>query len=309
MDMENYLPEQFDTNAKLSYTVEELEEALQNHSTLEAKATKADKCFNLIVDLGNGITGIIDSSEFEYRFNGKPLKPAAVLSKVGRAVKFKVIDICKEAHNKVTCKLSRKASMKECYDNYVSKLSIGDVIKAKVTFSDSFGVFCDIGCGCPALIPLSSVCIARIEDPKEQLKEMSNIYAIVAKTDGHTVILSHRELLGTWDQEASNFKIGDTAIGRVHGIKEYGVFVELTPNLSGLAEIRPDVKAGDSVRVFVKNIQEDKMKIKLVINSVLTPEEGGYQTRFVYKLPEDMRVTKWVYNPKGCSRIIESVFK
>ena len=34
--------------------------------------------------------------------------------------------------------------------------------------------------------------------------------------------------------EIAKFTVGDTVIGTVRSIQDYGIFVELTPNLSGL---------------------------------------------------------------------------
>ena len=53
--------------------------------------------------------------------------------------------------------------------------------------------------------------------------------------------------------------------GYVLKIEDYGIFVELTPNLAGLAEVRPNTKIGQSVSVYIKSIIPEKMKIKLII--------------------------------------------
>ena len=45
----------------------------------------------------------------------------------------------------------------------------------------------------------------------------------------------------------------------------YGIFVALTPNLSGLAEPFPGISVGDHVSVFLRAILEEKHKIKMNI--------------------------------------------
>ena len=64
------------------------------------------------------------------------------------------------------------------------------------------------------------------------------ICAAVRKIDraAGRLLLTHKELLGTWAENAAQFQAGETITGVVRGIKSYGVFIELTPNLTGLAE-------------------------------------------------------------------------
>ena len=59
-------------------------------------------------------------------------------------------------------------------------------------------------------------------------------------------------------------------------MEEYGVFVELAPNLTGLAEPYYDVKAGQKVSVYIKSILPEKMKVKLVIVDTFDETESGY---------------------------------
>jgi len=44
-----------------------------------------------------------------------------------------------------------------------------------------------------------------------------------------------------------------------------GIFVELKPNLIGLAEYKENIEYGQEVKVYIKKIIPDKKKIKLII--------------------------------------------
>ena len=85
------------------------------------------------------------------------------------------------------------------------------------------------------------------------------------------IFVTMKELLGTWEENAADFAQGQTVVGRVRSIESYGIFVELTPNLAGLAELRNGNNApihaavGDLAAVFIKSILPERMKIKLVI--------------------------------------------
>mgnify|MGYP002230072907 FL=1 len=46
-------------------------------------------------------------------------------------------------------------------------------------------------------------------------------------------MLTLRELLGTWSENAACFAAGETVVGIVRSVEEYGVFIEIAPNLAG----------------------------------------------------------------------------
>ena len=103
----------------------------------------------------------------------------------------------------------------------------------------------------------------------------------------------HKELLGTWEENAALFSAGQTVSGVVRSVEDYGVFVELTPNLAGLAESY-DTKPGDVAGVYIKSIIPEKMKVKLIIidsfESSYSPEikyfyKGEHIDRFDYSSP------------------------
>lgn len=62
------------------------------------------------------------------------------------------------------------------------------------------------------------------------------IFAVVQEIDraARRITLSHKELLGTWLENAADFRPGDTVTGILRGKHPYGQFVELTPTSPGL---------------------------------------------------------------------------
>ena len=86
------------------------------------------------------------------------------------------------------------------------------------------------------------------------------------------VQLSHKELLGTWSENASHFEAGETVTGIIRSVMDYGIFVELAPNLTGLAEPLEGFQTGDSVSVYIKSILPDRQKIKLAIIGTVAPQ-------------------------------------
>ena len=108
---------------------------------------------------------------------------------------------------------------------------------------ESFGAFVDLGCGFTSLIPLENLSVSRVSHPSDRFRAGQDILAAVTGVDAASCrfYLTHKELLGTWLENAARFAPGSAVPGIVRGVKEYGIFIELTPNLSGLAEWRGDV--------------------------------------------------------------------
>lgn len=85
------------------------------------------------------------------------------------------------------------------------------------------------------------------------------------RDDKGRITLTHRELLGTWEENAAVFHVGDTVPGIVRSVEDYGIFIELTPNLAGLTEPRPGVRPGQHAAVTVKSLNPARMKVKLIL--------------------------------------------
>ena len=56
-----------------------------------------------------------------------------------------------------------------------------------------------------------------------------------------------------------------TGIARETEKRKNGIFVELKPNLIGLADYKQNIEYGNNVNVYIKRIVPEKKKIKLII--------------------------------------------
>lgn len=307
--MNEYRPEGslFRTAANQKYisSLDGLSEAMEKGIILEARAALCDSSHNLIIDLPcaegiihreNGATGISDGTT----------RDIAIISRVNKIVCFKVIKIASSENGKITVELSRAAAQRDCISDYTDKLRLGDVIEARITHLEQFGCFVDIGCGIPSLIPIDSISVSRISHPSDRFSVGQFIKAVVRSRDGSRICLSHKELLGTWQENASLFNTGETVSGIVRSVEEYGIFVELAPNLAGLAELRDDIEPGQNVSVYIKAIIPEKMKIKLVIVDVCE----DIQTDSTYRYFTDTEhFDRWDYAPECSGRKIFTDFE
>ena len=289
---ENYVPEG-NYAASAPDDPAALRQAAAEGRILQAAARSCTAAHELIVPLG-GLTGVIPREECALGIEDGSTREIAILSRVGKPVCFRVTEVGPER-----VLLSRRAAQQEAQDWFLSNLHCGDVIPARVTHMENFGVFVDIGCGVTALIGIENLSVSRICSPSERFAVGQNLFAVVLDVDRRLrrVTLSHRELLGTWEENAALFTPGETVQGIVRSVEPYGIFIELTPNLSGLAERREGVRPGEAVSVYIKSILPERMKVKLAIIDVLGAAPSPAPPR--YFLPEG-RLDCWVYTPETC---------
>lgn len=289
-------------NKNIFYSQEALKAAQKTERILEAFAVCCDKEHNLIVSLENNLKGIIPREEGALGIKEGTTKDIALISRVSKPVCF----VIKEGIGTNTLILSRRRAQEICIENYIKNLSPGDVIPAIVTHFENYGSFVDIGCGIASLIPIDAISISRISHPSDRFKKGENIFVVVKsiEEDGR-ICLSHKELLGTWEENAKELNAGETVCGIVRSITDYGIFVELKPNFAGLAENKNRIEVGDVVSVFIKNLIPEKMKAKLAI--VDSFETQIKREPLKYYITSG-HIKKWRYSPECCEKKIETVF-
>jgi small subunit ribosomal protein S1 len=295
-------------NKEYLSSVAGLERAWREGRILEAPALLCDARMRLHVDLGC-MHGYIEREEAVWCREGEQIKDIAVISRVGKPVAFKIIGFEKGKDGSTWAILSRKEAQRECMREYLMTLSCGDILDAKITHLEHFGAFVDIGCGIASLLSIDSISVSRISHPKDRFTSGMYIKAIIKSIDKELerIYVTHKELLCTWEENARSFAVGQTVVGIVRSVEEYGIFIELAPNLAGLAEYRENVNVGQSVAVYIKNIIPERMKIKLVIIDSCKGEapRSGFE---YYLSPDADHIDYWRYSPVGTGKIIESRF-
>ncbi len=304
--MKEYLPE--GKGRRDNMRVEEILGAMERGEIIEVRVTMCDRRYNLHVELGRGIYGIIPREESQLPPEGEEIKDIAILTRVGKTVAVKVIDV-RMGRGAPFFVLSRRLAQAECMSEYIDRLIPGDVIPARITHLESFGAFLDVGCGICSLLSIDSISVSRISHPSARLAVGDYIYVVVKGRDERgRIYASFKELLGSWEENAALFREGETVRGIVRSVESYGVFVELCPNLAGLAEWREDAECGQVAAVFIKAIIPEKMKVKLVIIDTQESEAVPEPPRYFIDTDEVRHIDRWRYSPPSCKRIIESVF-
>jgi len=310
--MNHYVPEgnlisTYENHEYVS-TYKGLEKALEKQIILEAPAVLCDHNFNLHISLAAGIRGIIPREEAVYSPK-EEVKDIAILTRVGKPICLMVTGFEKDVSGEPIAILSRKRAQRECMVNYIEALEPGDIIPTKITHLENFGAFVDIGCGIISLLSIDSISVSRISHPSARLSVGDSLYTVVKNIDNFgRIYVSERELLGSWEQNASLFNEGQTVRGIVRSVESYGIFIELKPNLAGLAEYKDGVYPGQTAAVYIKSIIPEKMKIKLIIIDSHDAPIYSEPLEYFIDTATVTHIDSWVYSPPSCKKVIESIF-
>lgn len=286
MNEKHYFPEgtliNTPANKNAMASLSALEDARSSGKILEAIVNVCGSGYELSLDLGV-CRGIMPREEVAWSEDGSIPRDIAVITRVGKAVAFVVESITRDENGRPIAYLSRRKAQEECVKNYLNRLEVGDVVDARITHFEPFGAFCDIGCGVVSLLSIDAISVSRISHPSDRFAVGQMIKAVIRSREeplrvhgnvsNGRLALSHKELLGTWEENAARFEVGQTVAGVVRSVENYGIFVELAPNLAGLAEWKSGVEVGQVASVYIKNIIPQKNKVKLVVVDSYTADK------------------------------------
>jgi small subunit ribosomal protein S1 len=217
--------------------------------------------FGVFVNLG-GVDGLVHRSELTYaRFN----HPKEVV-KLGEHVKVQVIDVDGERDR---INLSMKALSSDPWQAAVEKYTIGQRVTGKVTNLTNFGAFVEIESGLEGLIHVSELSwTKRVRHPNEVLKEGDEVEAVILRMDSkdRRISLGLRQTTpDPWSALPAKYPPGTPVSGKVTGLTDFGVFMEIEEGIEGLIHIselahervtNPSdlFKKGDDIEAVVLNI-------------------------------------------------------
>lgn len=237
---------------------------------------------------------------------GETVKEIAVLTRVGRPTCFVVQGTTQDENGEAVYLLSRAAAQRACREQYLDQLENGSVIPCTVTHIENFGAFCDVGCGISALLPIDCLSVSRIASPADRVTVGQQLLCAIKNRDEQDrIVLTLRELLGTWSENAACFAAGETVVGIVRSVEDYDVFIEIAPNLAGLAEPDTALHPGQTVSVYIKSILPDKMKIKLVVVNKNLNQKMRFEPHYFVTRG---RLDRWIYSTPQSRKQIETVF-
>ncbi len=266
MEYQKFIPEGW-IETKEEFNMSQLQNAFCEGKVMQGYVKSCDDNYNLHINLGNNIKGIIPRNELEaldideYGY----CKTSICKHKVNQFVQFKV----KEIYNPNNILLSRKSVQEEALEWAKNDLAPGLVINGVIKNIRKFGVFVEIGGGVVGLLHIEDISVSRIKTPEERFSVGQKINVMIKSIDkeNNKIILSYKELLGNWEENVEDYKEKMVVKGIVKEPDKYknGIFIELKPNLVGLAEYKEGLEYGQKVDVYIKKIIKDRKKIKLLI--------------------------------------------
>ena len=263
MNTFQFVPEGWNEDVE-KLSLQKIQEYKDENKTVQGIVQSCDEQYNLHIQLGDKIEGIIPRCEVEDIQEGVPDKRLCT-GKVHKYVQFKIDNI--ENDNKVL--LSRKSVQQEALQYIKNDMQVGQQVTGIVKNIRPYGAFIEIGGGVVGLAHIEDLSVARIKTPYERLKIGQKVKVVVKFIDRYTgkVNLSYKETLGTWEENAKKFSTGMKVQGIIRETEKNknGIFIELTPNLVGMAEYSEGYEYGQKVNVYIKKIDKEKKKVKLLI--------------------------------------------
>lgn len=286
------------------YPLATLRSAQASREILCGRALVFDENKALRLNLG-AAAGMIPYEECADGVREGLVRDVALITRVGRTVCFTVQRLDETCHPPLAL-LSRAQAQQMCKTEYLDTLVPGDVLRARVTRLEPFGAFCDVGCGISALMPIDCMSVSRIQAPEDRVACGQEIDCVLkARDEAGRLVLTMKELLGTWAENAARFAAGQTVVGVVRSVESYGVFIELAPNLAGLAEPDTGLQPGQLVSVYIKSICPQRMKVKLAVTQVL--EETGLRLP-LRRFFAGNHLDSWHYSTPESAKQIETIF-
>ncbi|MFM9963540.1 MAG: 30S ribosomal protein S1 [Planctomycetaceae bacterium] len=229
--------------------------------------------YGAFVKLEDGIEGLVHISEMSWT---KRINHPTELVQINDKVDVVVLGINKE---KQEISLGMKQTLPNPWDDVAAKYPTGANVKGTVRNLTNYGAFIELEEGVDALLHVSDMSWTRkISHASEMLKKGQEIECQVLSVDQERkrIALGLKQLASDpWATDIpSRFQPGEVVKGKVTKITNFGVFVELAPELEGLLHIselseqkveNPEdlVKVGDELEVRVLRVDTDDRKIGL----------------------------------------------
>ncbi len=256
--------------------------------------------YGAFVELDDGVEGLIHVSEMSWT---KRLKHPSQLVKADDVVDVVVLDI-DVANRRIS--LGMKQLEPNPWVELKDKYPPGTIIEGEVKSVTDFGIFVGVEEGIDGLVHISDFSwTRRVNHPSEMFAKAAKIRAVVlgVDTENERFSLGVKQLENDpWQKVDDKYPIGSQHQVKVVKLADFGVFVELEPDIEGLIHItelstqrveKPDdvVKVGDMVKAEVISIDQDARKIALSSKLVTLRLERADVADYVQKAKSSAKTT------------------
>lgn len=218
-------------------------------------------------------------------------------SYIGQEFDVKLIDVT-EGEEKLI--VSEKAGWEEKQKDVIASYKVGDVVEGKVTAVTDFGVFIEFGQDkLEGLVHISELAWQRIDNPTDFVKVGDKIKAEIINVEGSKIFLSMKKLVeDPWKNVGDKYQVGQVVKGTVLKVNPFGLFVELDPDIHGLAHVSelsskpitdPNeiAKSGDVVEFKILSIEPSHHRLGLSIKALKEKAPASAEAKKDDVSPED----------------------
>lgn len=263
----------------------DLKKMMQEGTLVELTIKKANTG-GLILEL-SGIEGFLPASQLSFKHyprveGGDKERIFQELQKmVGTSLKVKVLDLNPDESKLI---FTEKGLDAEEMRKVLAGYTIGDIVEGEITGVVDFGAFMKFNeIGLEGLIHLSEIDWTLVSNPREILKPGNRVTAKIIDIQGDKVSLSLKQLKNDpWLNVGETYHKDDIVQGKVTKFNPFGAFVELDPDIQGLAHIsefgteqnmRDVLTLGTSYAFKILLVDAKEHRISLGIAPII-PEES-----------------------------------
>lgn len=190
----------------------------------------------------SGVEGFLPASQLSFKHyprveGGDKEKIFQELQKmVGTPLRVKILDLNPEENKLIfTEKGLDVEEMRKALTGY----KVGDIVEGEITGVVDFGAFMKFNeIGLEGLIHLSEIDWTLVSNPREILKVGDQVRAKIIDIQGDKISLSLKQLKDDpWLSVAEKYHKDDVIKGKVTKFNPFGAFIELDPDIQGLAHI------------------------------------------------------------------------
>jgi small subunit ribosomal protein S1 len=273
------------SKAEMVKTWDRIYDAYTTQKEILGKIVKRVKG-GMMVDLGGPVSipeegkGLVEAFMPASQVGYPPVKNLD--SVIGQVVPLRIIEFKPKKNIVVSWRLVIEDGVKKKREELLNKIKVGDILKGSVKNITKFGAFIDLG-GIDGLLHIGDISWGRIRKVEDALKvgEQLDVKVLAFNREKELISLGLKQLEPhPWENIREKYPPGSTPTGKVTGILPYGAFVELEPGIEGLIHVsemswtekikhpREVLKAGDTVKVRVLNIDEKNRKLSLGLKQI-----------------------------------------
>lgn len=249
-------------------SIEELRAIKETQQVLDMFIEDIDENFNMVGRVGKDTKAIIPREEASSVVGEDGfVEEKFITNKKGKVIPVCIKEIIEVGEEGLRLVMSKRLLELKVRRWMYMNLKPGVKLKGVVVGLKDYAAFVDVGGGVAGILKLQDMSDTLLTNAADMFKVGQKIDVVVKKYDRDTgrIELSYKELLGSFEQNVKGFKEGDIVEGTVRNRIKTGVFVELKPNVVGIAEHVNGIEYGQEVLVSIKKINLEKKKIKLII--------------------------------------------